>query len=64
MHSVELFAFKLESVDTTLMVDIEHGPVEDLDVCVEGNVSASGKTRLFVRKIKLILVTMVLKWPI
>ena len=60
MDSIELLAFKLESVDTALMVDIEHGPVEDLDVCVKWNVSAARKTRLFIRKIKLVLVTMFL----
>ena len=61
MDSIELLAFKLESVDTALMVDIKHGPVEDHDVSVKWNVGAARKTRLLVRKIEFVLVTMVLK---
>ena len=44
MQSVELRALELQGVDTALVVDNEHGPVEDHDVRVEWNVSASWKT--------------------
>ena len=64
MNFVELCALELQSVDTALVVHVEHGSVEDLDVSVEGNVGSSWKTRDLVRLIKFVLVTVVLEGEI